>query len=97
MLDIYLPEVERLRARVDQLEWLKEVKEVLDDPGVVSTDALTGFNYNFCSSKLVFYLYIFSPLIKSSFCLVADHPPLSDPTTNFFAASLTPKKFLFIL
>ena len=44
MLDIYLPEVERLRARVDQLEWLKEVKEVLDDPGVVSTDALTGFN-----------------------------------------------------
>jgi len=51
MLDIYLPEVERLRARVDQLEWLKEVKEVLDDPGVVSTDALTGFEQRGCTLK----------------------------------------------
>ena len=75
MLDIYLPEVERLRARVDQLEWLKEVKEVLDDPGVVSTDALTGFNYNFCSSKLVFYLYIFFPIDKKFFLLSGRPPP----------------------
>ena len=45
MLDIYLPEVERLRLRADQLEWLKEVKEVLDDPSEMSTDALTGNIY----------------------------------------------------
>jgi len=51
MLDIYLPEVERLRARLDQLDWLKEVKEVLEDPSEISTDLLTGLENRGCNLK----------------------------------------------
>lgn len=51
LFDIFLPEVDKLRARADQLEWLKEVKEVLDDPSEISTDMLTGLEQRGCSLK----------------------------------------------
>jgi len=50
-LDIYLPEVEMLRTRLDQLQWIKEVKEILDDPSEVSSDSLIGLEQRGCNLK----------------------------------------------
>ena len=41
LLEIELPEVDMLRGRLDQLEWLREVREVLEDPSDVTTDSIT--------------------------------------------------------
>ena len=51
LFDIFLPEVDKLRARAEQLEWLKEVKDVLEDPSEISTDMLTGLEQRGCSLK----------------------------------------------
>ena len=51
-LYIHIPDqVEQLRARLEQLEWLREVKEVLEDPSEISTDVLTGLEHRGCSLK----------------------------------------------
>ena len=41
LLEIELPEVELLRGRLEQLEWLREVREVLEDPNETTSDAIT--------------------------------------------------------